>query len=109
MKRAYLQVRGEAPEQIVFGAGYATAIDGECAACHSQEYAAWKSGPHSASYARIFLDKKQNTGNMLVDDCLRCHGMHYQGGIADLVGPVDRSGPCASSRRKWPVSRRCRA
>ena len=53
----------------------------------------WESGPHSAGFARIFLDKKHNTANMLMDDCLRCHGMYYEGGIGDLVQPVSRTGP----------------
>src|ERR1039457_4356479 len=53
----------------------------------------WESGPHSAGFARIFLDKKHNTANMLMDDCLRCHGMYYEGGIGDLVQPLSRTGP----------------
>ncbi len=28
-----------------------------------------------------------------MDDCLRCHGMHFEGGIRDLVTPSTRSGP----------------
>ena len=28
-----------------------------------------------------------------MDDCLRCHGMHYEGAIRDLVTPIDRKGP----------------
>ena len=40
-------------------------------------------------YTPIFLDKKQNSERHLMDDCLRCHGMHYAGAIRDLVTPVD--------------------
>ena len=29
----------------------------------------------------------------LIDDCLRCHGMHFEGGIRDLVTPLDGTGP----------------
>ena len=64
-----------------------------CQSCHRQEFAQWQSGPHSATYARIFLDKKHNQNRLLMDDCLRCHGMHFEGGIRDLVAPLDRSGP----------------
>src|ERR1039458_4201226 len=64
-----------------------------CQSCHREEFAQWQSGPHSATYARIFLDKKQNTNRLLMDDCLRCHGMFYGGGIRDLVAPLDKSGP----------------
>ena len=28
--------------------------------CHRQEFADWQAGPHSSTYARIFLDKKHN-------------------------------------------------
>jgi hypothetical protein len=68
-------------------------MDAQCQSCHRQEYAAWQAGPHSATYARIFLDKKYNGENMPMDDCLRCHGAQFEGGIRDLVTPVDRQGP----------------
>ena len=91
--RVYSHVRGDLPERIGFPNRYVQDMTGPCQSCHRQEYAAWQSGPHSATYARIFLDKKYNTENMLMDDCLRCHGMHLEGGIADLVTPVNRAGP----------------
>ena len=47
----------------------------------------------SATYAEIFLDKKHNRQQLLMDDCLRCHGMHFEGGIRELVTPVDTRGP----------------
>ena len=28
-----------------------------------------------------------------MDDCLRCHAMHFEGGIRELVTPLDRKGP----------------
>jgi hypothetical protein len=64
-----------------------------CRACHQQEYAAWNAGPHGVTYAKIFLDRKHNTERLLMDDCLRCHGMHFQGAIRDLVTPIDTRGP----------------
>lgn len=91
--RALEHVRGNLPEEIRFGNRYVQEMTERCAACHRQEFAAWKSGPHSASYARIFLDKGHNSKNRLMDDCLRCHGMHFEGGVRDLVTPVDRKGP----------------
>ncbi|MEO8592382.1 MAG: multiheme c-type cytochrome [Candidatus Solibacter sp.] len=91
--RAYSHVRGDLPEQIAFGNEYVMAMNGQCRACHQQEYAKWQSGAHSAGFARIFLDRKHNTENMLMDDCLRCHGMFYERGVSDLVQPVSRTGP----------------
>ncbi len=92
-RRGLEHLRGNLPEQIQLGNRYVQEMTERCQSCHRQEYAAWQSGPHSASYARIFLDKEHNTKNMLMDDCLRCHGMHFEGGIGDLVVPVDRRGP----------------
>jgi hypothetical protein len=91
--RALDHVRGELPEQFGFANRFAMAIDEQCTSCHREEYAKWQAGPHSAGFARIFLDKKHNTENMLMDDCLRCHGMYFEGGIGDLVQPVNRTGP----------------
>lgn len=91
--RVFKHVRGDLPEQIGFGNDYVQAMTARCEGCHRQEYAAWQSGPHSANYTRIFLDKKHNTENTPMDDCLRCHGMHFEGGIRDLVTPVNRTGP----------------
>jgi hypothetical protein len=64
-----------------------------CRACHRQEFAQWQSGAHSATYRRLFLDEKHNRQRLLMDDCLRCHGMHFEGGIRDLVAPLDAKGP----------------
>jgi len=91
--RLYSHMRGDLPEQIGFGNRFVQAMTEQCEGCHRQEYAAWQSGPHSATYSRIFLDRKHNTANMPMDDCLRCHGMHFEGGIGDLVTPVSRTGP----------------
>jgi hypothetical protein len=91
--RAYAHLRGDLPERIRLGNRFVLAMVSQCGSCHRQEYASWLSGPHSATYARIFLDKKHNTANMLIDDCLRCHGMHFADGVAALVSPIDRNGP----------------
>ena len=64
-----------------------------CRGCHRQEFAQWQSGAHSATYRRLFLDAEHNRKRLLMDDCLRCHGMHFEGGIRELVTPVDTKGP----------------
>lgn len=92
-RRVFSHVRGDLPEHVGFANRYVTAMTEQCSNCHRQEYAAWQSGPHSASYTRIFLDKKYNAENLPMDDCLRCHGMHFEGGIRDLIAPVSRTGP----------------
>lgn len=91
--RALQHVRGDLPEEIRLRNRDVQEMTGRCQSCHQQEYAAWQSGPHSATYGRIFLDKDYNAKNRLMDDCLRCHGMHLEGGVRDLVAPIDRRGP----------------
>jgi hypothetical protein len=92
-ERAVSHLRDDLPEQIGLGNNFVQAMNERCQSCHRQEYASWASGPHSATYARIFLDKAYNSKNMLMDDCLRCHGMHFEGGVQQLVTPFDRKGP----------------
>jgi hypothetical protein len=93
LSRVWLHSRGETPEQIHVRHQDVPALVERCGACHQQEYAQWKSGPHGASYAAIFTDAKHNANQQLMDDCLRCHAMHFEGGIVDLVAPIDRTGP----------------
>ena len=65
----------------------------DCQSCHRKEYADWHAGPHRATYSEIFTDPSQNKKQRLMDDCLRCHGMYFEGGIRDLVQPQDAKGP----------------
>jgi hypothetical protein len=91
--RVRLHRAGETPEQVRLKHADVAPLVERCGACHAQQHADWKSGPHGVAYSRIFLDEEHNTHNQLMDDCLRCHGMHYNGGIRDLVNPLDREGP----------------
>ena len=52
-----------------------------------------RAGPHGAPYAALFINPEHNANQQLMDDCLRCHAMHFEGGIRDLVTPLDRKGP----------------
>ena len=64
-----------------------------CKRCHGVEYARWLSGGHSAPYSAIFLNEKHNAAVQPNPDCLRCHGMFYEGTITDLVSPISIKGP----------------
>jgi len=86
-------LRGRVPEQVRLKTEDVLKIGARCAKCHRQEFAEWSAGPHSATYSRIFLDKDHNQRHLLIDDCLRCHAMHFEGSIRDLVAPVDTHGP----------------
>ncbi|HYM75288.1 MAG TPA: multiheme c-type cytochrome [Candidatus Dormibacteraeota bacterium] len=93
LRQLAAHLRGEIPEQVRLKTDDVLKIEKRCEKCHRQEYADWSAGPHSATYSRIFLDKDHNQHTLLMDDCLRCHGMHFQGSIRDLVTPLDTHGP----------------
>ncbi len=91
--RLVAHMRGDIPEQPKLKSTDLPAMVERCQNCHRQEFAQWQSGPHSATFQRIFADKEHNSKRLLMDDCLRCHGMHFEGGIAQVVTPVDTKGP----------------
>jgi hypothetical protein len=64
-----------------------------CQRCHQHEYASWHTGPHSATYRKIFTNPSHNSARRLMNDCLRCHGMHFSGSIDELVQPQNTQGP----------------
>jgi Cytochrome c554 and c-prime len=86
-------LRGQVPEQVRLKTDDVLKISSRCAQCHREEFADWSAGPHGATYSHIFLDKDHNQRRRLMDDCLRCHAMHFDGSIRDLVTPVDTQGP----------------
>jgi len=93
LRRVAAHIEGEVPEQVHLGTEDVFAMLPRCRTCHQQEFAQWNSGPHSTTYARIFTDREHNRKRLLMDDCLRCHGMHFEGGIQDVVEPVNATGP----------------
>ena len=84
---------GQAPEAIRLRDVDVFEMTAKCESCHQHEYAAWQAGPHSASYAQIFSDPVHNGKRRLSDDCLRCHGMHFNGAVRDLIQPLNTIGP----------------
>lgn len=93
LRRLQTHWSGSVPERIHLGAEDVWEILGKCQSCHQQEFAQWRAGPHSAGYERIFTDKGHNRKRQLMDDCLRCHGMHFEGSIGEIIQPVNTSGP----------------
>ena len=93
MRRVVTHLRGKVPEKLrLKNAQLFQAMD-RCQKCHQQEHAQWQASRHSATYTQMFLDPTRNRQRLLVDDCLRCHGMHFDGSIRDLVTPVNATGP----------------
>ena len=86
-------LRGQVPERVRLKLDDVLKIETRCAKCHREEYAAWTSSRHSATYREILLNKDFNQRTQLMEDCLRCHGMHFEGSMRDLVRPMDMRGP----------------
>ena len=93
LRRLLKHAGGNVPEQVRIKDADVDAIMERCRACHRQEFAQWQAGPHSITYAGIFLDRDHNSKRLLMDDCLRCHGMYFEGAIKELVTPIDITGP----------------
>lgn len=93
ISRVIMHLRGNAPEKPQLKNADVRVMTARCQSCHQQEFAAWRSSRHSTTYSDIFLNPSQNQKQKLIDDCLRCHAMHFQGGIGELVSPVDTHGP----------------
>lgn len=93
LQRVVDHARGTVPIDIRLGPRDVLDMQERCRACHAREFADWQSGPHGASYADVFLDRAHNERVRLMDDCLRCHGMFVEGGIAEVVAPLGPKGP----------------
>jgi len=77
------------------------ALEGRCRDCHQREYATWQAGPHAMTYAQVFTDPENNRKRVLMDDCFRCHGMHFPGSLGDMVTPIDTRGPWRLVDSRW--------
>ena len=60
-------------------------ISDRCIKCHRSEHAGWLAGGHAVNYREIFMDSVHNAIEKPYWDCLRCHGMFYDGNINDLM------------------------
>lgn len=93
LRHIRVHLSGNLPETIRLRDRDVLEMMGNCQKCHQQEYATWHTGPHSATYTQIFADANHNSARPLMDDCLRCHGMHFNGAVRDLVQPISMRGP----------------
>lgn len=92
-RRVATHFLGRTPERVRIRDVDVNQLTERCASCHAQEFADWKAGPHSVTYGKLFLDEEHNRKRLLIDDCLRCHGMFFEGAIQDLVTPISTEGP----------------
>ena len=68
-------------------------VRSNCNRCHATEFAKWTSSGHSVDYQHVFLNKKHNSTEQFNFDCLRCHGMFFEGTVKDVVEPLKIKGP----------------
>jgi len=87
-RRLVLHARDDVPEQIRIKGIDVAAMAERCRNCHRQEFAEWQAGPHGSNFAAIFLDQKHNRETKPRDDCFRCHGSYYEGGIQQLMSEI---------------------
>jgi len=81
------------PDEIRMTEAQVLEVETRCARCHQAEYGKWKTGGHGTNYRNIFLNQVHNSEERLYWDCLRCHGMFFEGNIYDLVTPISTEGP----------------
>lgn len=93
LQRLFTHFAGELPERIRIRDSHVDALVARCRECHRSEFADWEAGPHGVAYRDVFLDDKHNSNWLLMDDCLRCHGMFFENGIRDVVKPLSTEGP----------------
>jgi hypothetical protein len=98
LRHIRVHLTGSWPESIRLRQSEVLAMTPNCQKCHQHEYASWHAGPHSATFGQIFTDPVHNGKRRLMDDCLRCHGMYFNGGIRDLVQPQNNVGPWRLTR-----------
>lgn len=89
-RRVVTHLRGEVPEQVHLRGVDVTALTSRCRSCHQQEFAQWAAGAHSMTMERVFKDRKRP----LNDDCLRCHGMHFDGDVRAAMNETGPAIPC---------------
>ena len=93
LRHLYYQMSGRIPARVRLTDAQVDRVAANCARCHGNTFAQWKSAGHSVAYSHIFLSTAHNTKTLLMDDCLRCHGMFADGNVADIVTPVAITGP----------------
>jgi len=93
LRHMRIHIFGTVPEAIRLRDVDVPLMVPNCQNCHRHEYAGWHAGPHSVTYGQIFTNPVQNSKQHLMEDCFRCHGMHFDGSIRDLVQPLNTQGP----------------
>jgi hypothetical protein len=65
----------------------------QCQECHEADAADNKTSHHNMTYSQAFLNTEHNSIEQPHNDCLRCHGMYFEGRVDDIVTPINNKGP----------------
>lgn len=84
---------GIAPDEIRLDERQVLSVHKQCKSCHESQFKEWSASRHTFNYGDSFLNAAHNKMEQPINDCLRCHGMFFNGSIGDLVAPLDNKGP----------------
>jgi len=90
--RVVRHVTGDPMETVRLLEKHVVGLHESCQKCHPQAFAAWQASKHATTYTRIFLDADHNKSEPPTNDCLRCHGMFFEGDIGELVAAPVQDG-----------------
>ena len=93
MRRVFTHLRGEARPSRGCAAKCAGNGAALCRELPRRRIRGLASQRAQRQLLRHFSERRPQSPTILMDDCLRCHGMHYEGGIRDLVTPLSTAGP----------------
>jgi endogenous inhibitor of DNA gyrase (YacG/DUF329 family) len=91
-------------ENIKLGELQLLEVLNNCKRCHTTEFAKWTSGGHSVDYQHLFLNTRHNSTEQINSDCLRCHGMFFEGVVSDVVKPLNTKGPWELKNEKMATN-----
>jgi hypothetical protein len=92
-RRLASHLQDEHPTSIRLSEDQVVEMNERCRQCHEREFGDWLASGHSVTYSAIFTNEKHNRIEQPMDDCLRCHGMFFEGNIGELVAPLNNQGP----------------
>ena len=100
-RHLYYQVSGRIPDRVRLKDAQVDRIAANCVRCHAGTAGQFTAGGHSVGYGPIFTSTKHNTRMLVMDDCLRCHGMFVDGNVTTVVAPIDTRGPWTLVQADW--------
>ena len=93
LRRVVAHVRDTRHTDMRLSESQVNSMIDRCRQCHPREFVQWRGAGHGIKYADIFLNPKHNHTEQPAEDCLRCHGMFFDGPVGDVLTPLNIKGP----------------